>query len=168
MIMLSRHGEVKRAGALSPLPIHLSKYINVPKGEEKLIIRYQIENLGQVRLQTHFASEWNLNMLGGGGNPQAYCTLDAQSQIDNRFDSSGETENLQELRVGNTWLQQEIGFLINLPTTLWHFSIDTVTGSEAGFERTHQGSNFTFLWPIILDSGSTWTVEIIVQGSVLN
>lgn len=164
-ITLSRYGEVKRAGALSPLPIHLSKYISVPSAEEQLIVRYQIENLGLARLETNFATEWNLNLLGGGGNPQAYCILDTHPQTRSRFDRIGESEHIRELHVGNTWLQQDIAFLINQPTTLWQFSIDTVTGSEAGFERTHQGSNFTFLWPILLDSGSTWSVEIVVQGS---
>jgi 4-alpha-glucanotransferase len=165
-IIMSRHGEVKRAGALSPLPIHLSKLIVVPLAEEKLIVRYQIENLGQARLHTNFASEWNMNLLGGGGNPQAYCTLETQPQTHDHFDSTAEADHIQELHVGNTWLRQDIGFFINQPATLWRFSIDTVTGSEAGFERTHQGSNFTFLWPLLIESGDTWTVEIIVQGSI--
>jgi hypothetical protein len=167
-ITLSRHGEIKRAGALRPLPIHLSKLIIVPLAEEKLIIRYQIKNLGQASLHTHFATEWNLNLLGGGGNPQAYCTIEAQPPIHDHFDSIGETEHIQELHVGNTWLQQDIGFFSSQPATLWRFSIDTITGSEAGFERTHQGSNFTFIWPLLLDSGSTWSTEIIVQGSIPN
>ncbi|MGZ3630092.1 MAG: alpha-amylase/4-alpha-glucanotransferase domain-containing protein [Ktedonobacteraceae bacterium] len=49
-------------------------------------------------------------------------------------------------------------------TTLWRFSIDTVTGSEAGFERTHQGSCLTFLWPLLLEPGQHWNVEIHCEG----
>ena len=55
-VTMSRNGEVKRAGALKPLPVHLSKTIVIPWAEEKLIVRYQIENRGQARLQTNFAS----------------------------------------------------------------------------------------------------------------
>ncbi|HEX9132028.1 MAG TPA: alpha-amylase/4-alpha-glucanotransferase domain-containing protein, partial [Ktedonobacteraceae bacterium] len=61
-ITLSRDGYVRRPGALGPLPVHLSKNISLPLGEEKLLVRYVIENRGQTRLQTRFASEWNIHL----------------------------------------------------------------------------------------------------------
>ncbi|GLV56618.1 alpha-amylase [Dictyobacter sp. S3.2.2.5] len=164
-VVLSREGMVKRPGALSPLPVSLTKTIFVPKGEEKLVIRYQVTNRGQARLQSMFATEFNINLLGGGGNPQAYCTVDGQQLESHSFDSSGEVSNVSSIHVGNNWLQQDLGIALSQPANLWRFSIDTVTGSEAGFERTHQGSNFTFLWPLTLDGGESWNVEITALGS---
>ncbi|GCE16927.1 alpha-amylase/4-alpha-glucanotransferase domain-containing protein [Dictyobacter kobayashii] len=163
-VVMSRDGQVKRAGALSPLPVRLTKTLFVPKGEEKLVIRYQIENQGQARLQSTFATELNVNLLGGGGNPQAYCFVDGQQLDSHSFDSTGEVNNVQAMHIGNSWLQQDLGISLNQPATLWHYSIDTVTGSEAGFERTHQGSNFTFLWTLSLDGGESWHVEITALG----
>ncbi len=164
-ITLYRAGQVKRAGALSPVPIALTKTILVPLGEEKLIVRYSIENKGQSRLQTQFGCEWNINLLGGGGNEQAYYSV-ADHTLDNpHFDSTGEVPAVREVHIGNTWLQQDIGFSLNTEATLWRFSIETVTGSEAGFERTHQGSSLTFIWPLLLDAGQTWNTEIICTGS---
>jgi alpha-amylase len=58
-----------------------------------------------------------------------------------------------------------MGFSLNEAATLWRFSVDTVTGSEAGFERTHQGSCMTFVWPLILDAGQRWSVEITCTGT---
>ncbi|QBD82230.1 DUF1926 domain-containing protein [Ktedonosporobacter rubrisoli] len=164
-VSLTRDGQVQRPGALAPLPVRLNKILIVPCGEEKLVIRYTIENKGQARLQTHFASEWNLHLLGGGKNEQAYYQVKDQQLEDSHFDSSGEVLQVSEFQVGNTWLQQNMAFILSEPATLWRFSIETITGSEAGFERTHQGSCCTLIWPLTLEAGQSWNIEITCRGS---
>jgi alpha-amylase len=123
-----------------------------------------IENKSLTRLQTVFACEWNMNLLGGGGNPQAYCRVAGQRLEESPFESVGEVADVYDLSIGNTWLGQEINFALSEPATLWHFSIDAVTGSEAGFERTHQGSCFVLQWPLLLEASQNWGVEIIIHG----
>ena len=86
-------------------------------------------------------------------------------QLENEhFDSTGEVAQVSSFTIGNSWLQQDITFTLSEATTLWRFSIDTVTGSEAGFERTHQGSCLTLLWPLLLEPGQRWSVEILCDG----
>lgn len=164
-ITLSREGQVRRAGALNPLPVRLTKTLFMPLGEERLMIRYAIENKGQSRLQTRFATEWNFNLLGGGGNDQAYYRVGGRTLDNEHFDSTGEVAEVREVHIGNTWLQQDMEFSLSEVATLWRFSVETVTGSEAGFERTHQGSCLTFVWPLLLDARQTWNVEIVCTGS---
>jgi 4-alpha-glucanotransferase len=164
-VTLTRDGQVQRPGALSPLPVHLRKILFIPKGEEKLFVRYSIENKGQARLHTYFASEWNFNLLGGGGNEQAYYRVQDVELENSHFDSTGEVPQVRAFSIGNTWLEQDMSFELSAEATLWRFSIETVTGSEAGFERTHQGSCATLIWPLILDAGQTWDVEIACSGS---
>jgi alpha-amylase len=163
-VSLWRDGVVKRPGALSSIPVHLTKSIFVPLGEERLVVRYTIENKSAVRLQTQFASEWNFNLLGGGHNPQAYYRVMGQDTETVYFDSTDEHMDVSEFHIGNTYLQQDMGFQFSKKATLWRFSIETVTGSEAGFERTHQGSCATLIWPLLLQTGETWGVEIIATG----
>src|SRR5262249_50936278 len=139
-VKLWRSGLVKRLGALSPIPVCLTKTLFVPLEEEKLLVRYTIENKGTATLATQFACEWNFNLLGGGHNPQAYYRITEPRPATGYFDGVGEHTNVSEFHIGNTYLQQNIGFQLSAKATLWHFSIETVTGSEAGFERTHQGS----------------------------
>ncbi len=105
-----------------------------------------------------------MNLLGGRGNPQAYYQVAGQQLENSHFDSTGEVANAYEFSIGNTWLRQEISFTLSEPATLWRFSIDAVTGSEAGFERTHQGSCFILLWPLLLEAGQNWSAEIIIHG----
>jgi alpha-amylase len=163
-VTMTRQGQVRRAGALRPLPAQLTKTLFLPVGEEKLIVRYTIMNQGQTRLQTQFASEWNVNLLGGGGNDQAYYHVKGQNLENERFDSTGEVIQVSAFHIGNIWLQQNVEFALSKNATLWRFSIETVTGSEAGFERNHQGSCFALLWPLVLDAGETWSVEIRCTG----
>ena len=164
-VTLSRSDVVKRAGALSPLPVSLVKTLFLPIGKEQLVVRYTIENKGQSRLQTMFATEWNFNLLGGGGNDQAYYHIEGQTLDNSHFDSTGTVLEVRNVHVGNIWLQQDMGFSLSEAATLWRFSVDTVTGSEAGFERTHQGSCMTFVWPLVLDAGQSWRVEITCTGT---
>src|SRR5439155_7855086 len=64
-VTMIRDGLVKRPGAWQPLAVRMAKTLFIPFGEEKLIVRYTISNKGQSRLQTRFASEWNIHLLGG-------------------------------------------------------------------------------------------------------
>jgi hypothetical protein len=163
-VTLSRFGHVRRPGALGPLAVYLSKTLFVPFGEEKVVVRYVIENRGQTRLQTRFASEWNMHLLGGGGNDQAYYRVEGLELDNERFDGTGEVTQVRSFHIGNSWIQQDMGFSLSEAATLWRFSIETVTGSEAGFERTHQGSCLTLLWPLVLEADERWSVEIRCEG----
>jgi 4-alpha-glucanotransferase len=163
-VMLSRDGHVRRPGALGPLQVFLSKTLFVPVGEEKLVVEYSIENRGQTLLQTRFACEWNINFLGGGGNDQAYYHVEGQELYNEHFDSTGEVAEVNSFNIGNSWIQQDMAFNLSEAAALWRFSIETVTGSEAGFERIHQGSCLTLLWPLLLEAGQSWSVEIHCEG----
>lgn len=164
-VTMTRNGQVRRPGALSPLPVQVKKTLFIPAGEEKLFVYYSIENKGQARLHSNFASEWNFNLLGGGRNEQAYYSIQNQQLPNSHFDSTGEVSPVQSFHIGNSWLQQDMRFELSSEATLWRFSIETITGSEAGFERTHQGSCATLIWPLLLEAGQTWNVEIVCTGS---
>jgi alpha-amylase len=163
-VALSRDGFVRRPGALASVPVRVSKILFLPKGEEKLVVRYAIENRGETRLQTRFACEWNIHLLGGGSNDQAYYYIPGHLLDDAHFDSTGEVAQVNDLHIGNRWIQQDLGFSLSEPATLWRYSIETVTGSEAGFERNHQGSCLALVWPLELEASQTWSVEITCTG----
>lgn len=164
-VTLERAGHVLRPGALAPQDIQVSKTLFVPYGREELMIRYTIQNVSESRLQTRFACEWNIHLLGGGRNEQAYYRIRGEHLENDSFDSTGETTNVESLHIGNTWIQQDMEFALSEPATLWRYSIETVTGSEGGFERNHQGSCLMLVWPLLLDAGQSWQVEITCTGS---
>jgi hypothetical protein len=160
-----RAGQIQRPGALPPQAIRVLKTLFVPNGREELIVRYTIQNESETLLQTSFACEWNFHLLGGGGNDQAYYRVPRHDLGNSHFDSTGEVKSVKNFHIGNIWLQQDLEFSLSEPATLWRYSIETVTGSEAGFERNHQGSCLTLIWPLLLDVGQSWQVEIACTGS---
>lgn len=164
-VTLRRAGHIRRYGALPPQTVIIAKTLFIPSGQERLWVRYFIQNSSQVALHTCFACEWNLHLLGGGGNDQAYYRIQGQEHVDAHFDSTGEVEGVERFHLGNTWVQQDLEFALSQPAKLWRYSIETVTGSEAGFERNHQGSCLALLWPLVLEPGENWQVEIACSGS---
>lgn len=162
---LERAGQMRRPGALQPQDVLVRKTLFVPYGLEELMIRYTIQNRSESRLQTRFACEWNIHLLGGGGNDQAYYRVQSHAPVNSHFDSTGEIADVKNIHFGNTWLQQDMEFALSEPATLWRYSIETVTGSEGGFERNHQGSCLTLVWPLLLEPGQNWQVEIACTGS---
>lgn len=163
-VTLSREGVIRRPGALGPQDVLLSKTIFLSFSEENLIVDYTILNRSQAFLQTRFACEWNFNFLGGGSNDQAYYHVAGQELENEHFDSTGESTQVSRFSIGNAWIQQDLSFTLSAEAALWRYSIDTVTGSEAGFERTHQGSCLTLVWPMLLEPGQSWSVEIRCEG----
>ena len=163
-VTCERAGRVLRPGALAPQSVLVNKTLFVPNGREELMIRYTIQNRSESRLQTRFACEWNFHLLGGG-NDQAYYHVQGHHLENDHFDSTGEVEHVETFHIGNRWLQQDLEFALSEPAALWRYSIETVTGSEAGFERNHQGGCLMLLWPLLLEAGQSWEVEIACTGS---
>jgi len=42
----------------------------------------------------------------------------------------------------------------------WQFPIETISNSEAGFERVYQGTSVTCHWPLMLEPGATWQLAL--------
>ena len=118
---------------------------------------------GDAPLAANFGSEWNINLLGGGHNPSAYYRVVGQELEDAALDSTGEVTGVSELAVGNSWLDIEMALSTSRPAVFWRFPLETVSGSEAGFERVYQGSSILLQWPVDLPPGES--TEIWLEWS---
>jgi hypothetical protein len=122
-----------------------------------------LHNRSSAPLSIRLGVEWALTMLGGGGNPAAFHEIGGTRAA---HDSSGTATGVEHLAAGNT----DIG--ITLSTTLspagdaWWSPIETVSNSEAGFERIYQGSCVLVSWPVELEPGGRFTVSIENQVSM--
>lgn len=96
--------------------------------------------------------EWNINLLGGGANPAAYYRVDDGQET--RHDSAGSAPADSYLQFGNTFEGIELSILMSDPESESHwFPVETVSNSEAGFERVYQGSCLTQRWPLKMTAG---------------
>jgi alpha-amylase len=96
-------------------------------------------------------------MLGGGGNPAAYYLLDGERLP---HDTAGSRAAVSFLRSGNDYIGLDVATRVVPPAEAWISSIDTVSNSEAGFERVYQGSALVFAWSLALAPGASMTVRV--------
>jgi alpha-amylase len=116
-----------------------------------------VQNRGAGPLETTLALEWATTMLGGGGNPAAYYVLDGERVP---HDSAGSRASLGSLRSGNEYVGLDVTTRVEPAAETWISPIDTVSNSEAGFERVYQGSSLVFSWPLVLAPGASTTVRV--------
>ena len=81
--------------------------------------------------------EWNLNLSGGGANPDAYYRW-ADQEV--RHDAAGSLKAGVDLEFGNRYEGVDIAVAPEPAAAQEWFPVETVSNSEAGFERVYQGS----------------------------
>jgi hypothetical protein len=96
-------------------------------------------------------------MLGGGGNPSAWWDV-AEGRTGH--DVSGEASGVTGLAQGNDYIGIELGTDVSPAADAWWAPIDTISNSEAGFERVYQGSALLVSWPVSLEPGARCDVRI--------
>lgn len=98
--------------------------------------------------------EWSTTMLGGGGNPAAWW--DAGSGRVGH-DTAGEAGGITTMAQGNDHIGIALRTALDDPADAWWAPIETVSNSEAGFERVYQGSGLLLSWPLRLAPGERWS-----------
>ena len=153
-VRLARDGEVRPRGG-DPRPLRVEKTFRF-SGERlapQVELELRVTNRSAARIETTLAVEWALNLLGGGGNPDAYYRSGATRTP---HDGSGAAEGIEAIGFGNDWLGIDAEATVAPPAGAWWQPIETISNSEAGFERVYQGSALVFRWPLRLDPGEAF------------
>jgi hypothetical protein len=146
--------------------LSISKRITVAGDRSAPILTLELEVTADGRpMDGELVLEWNLNLMGGGGNPAAYYRW---GDKETRHDASGALiASEPELSFGNTYVGVDIAVAPQPPAAREWYPVETVSNSEAGFERVYQGSCLTFRWPLALADGelATFRVKFVVASS---
>ncbi len=158
-----RHGNaaavcLERVGNVGGLGVRLRKEISLRKKEPTVTIRYDILNLSADELNTSFGSEFNFSLLAGNAHDRYYDIPD--HTLDRRnLASFGETNNVSRVSLVDEWLKLRLSLSFGEPAVLWRSPVETVSQSEAGYERVYQSSMVMPVWRISLQPGTSWTLE---------
>lgn len=140
--------------------LSVTKSIAVAGGRRDGSLSLSVE-MGSVRnFEGVLEIEWNINLTGGGGNPQAYYRWGSEEA---RHDTAGAVAAGTHLSMGNEYEGVDIAAEPEPPAEQEWYSVDTVSNSEAGFERMHQGSCLTQRWPLVLAAGESKTFSTIMR-----
>ncbi|HIE16880.1 MAG TPA: DUF1926 domain-containing protein [Dehalococcoidia bacterium] len=128
-------------------------------------ISYRLKNISSSVAEALFGSEWNINLLGGGRNEQAYYRIPGLSLDDHHLDSQGELNGVNKVVLGNRQVAVELELTIEPRVKLWRFPVESVSNSEGGIEKLYQASCLVVLLPLKLSPGDvarldlTWRVR---------
>jgi alpha-amylase len=122
-----------------------------------LALTVVVENRSDRPLATRFGIEWNLTMLGGGGNPAAWYEVAGERT---RHDQPGAVAGLTSIGQGNDYIGIALETAVEPAADAWWAPIDTISNSENGFERVYQGSALLLSWPLELGPGERRTFRV--------
>jgi 4-alpha-glucanotransferase len=160
--------EFERSGALwmdgQKHRVRVKKTFRYTVLSDAFTVDYSVENLENSPIDLHFGVELALGGMAGDA-PDRYYTIDGLPMEGARLRSAAEHGAVLEFGAVDGWMNVEVGFKLGRPAGLWRFPIETVSLSEAGFERLYQGSVMIPHWRFMLaPSGSkgagSWSVSI--------
>ncbi|MBU6255836.1 MAG: DUF1926 domain-containing protein [Chloroflexi bacterium] len=121
-----------------------------------ITVETTLAHLGGPSLSTVLDEEWNLMLLGGGGNPAAHWTV---AGVRTAHDRSGEAPAGAPLHSGNDYLGIALSTTTEPHASAAWSPIETISNSEGGFERVYQGSSLHLLHNLELTPNGSFTVR---------
>jgi alpha-amylase len=150
-VALVREGTVTVAGR--PLLLRVEKEVAVSSRAPELTVSYRVHNPGRERLAVRFGIE------------TVWAVTDPASQIhiDERSVPARELTMAPQARVVSftDWGWPAAVSLRLPPGEVWLHPLETVSNSEAGFERLFQGVVCLSLWDVTLQAQESW--EAVLQ-----
>jgi alpha-amylase len=120
--------------------------------------RYRLERAGAGPLQGRWATQWNLALTAGEA-PDRYLTLPGRPTLG----SSGRTGDVSTVTLVDEWAGVEARLAWSAGAELAWGPVQTVSVSEGGYERIHQGTALLLAWPVEGD-GAELTVSLTVRS----
>jgi 4-alpha-glucanotransferase len=142
------------------------KQVRAERSHSALEVTYRFTNESQEPLGLRFAPEWTFNLLAGDAHDR-YYSIRGQKLEDPVMRSTGEVLGEQELDLIDEYLKLRIALNFPEASGVWRFPIETVSLSEAGFERVYQGSIIWPLYDLVLQPSETAERKLRVNFQLL-
>jgi hypothetical protein len=152
---------MERDGNVAGLGVRLRKELSLKRAASGVRIRYQLTNTSGEELHTSFGSEFNFSLLAGNADDR-YYDMPGHTLEKKNLASIGETNNVEQVSLVDAWLKLRLTLEFSRSATFWRAPIETVSQSEAGFERVFQSSMVMPIWRISLPPGKSWETDIRV------
>ncbi len=140
VLRFEREGRVL---AGSEVPVRVAKTFEFKEGSHTILCSYKLENLSGAGAQVDFGVELNFGLLAGDAHDR-YYKINGSKPADPRLRSVGSVDGVRNVSLVDEWQRLKAAVEIDRPLTLWRFPIETVSLSEAGFERVYQSSVLFF------------------------
>jgi len=149
---------IRSKGQLNGTALTLEK--NLALHHDTLTITVRISNNGTQSLNGYYGLEFNFGLLGGN-SPDRYYLLNDQSA--GPLNTQGADTVVQSLSLVNEWDKFKIHLAFEPKCHLWRAPLETVSMSEAGFERVYQASSVLPHWLLNLAAGQGFTAVTVLR-----
>jgi alpha-amylase len=144
--------------------VEVRKTISFEPAKSRLQIDYSVCNLSSQAVNLWFGMEFLFALLAGNTDDRFY-TFSGKKPERPQLGSVGIVENARQVGLTEGWLNVKINLHIDKAATIWRFPIETISQSEAGFERVYQSSIVFPNWQLQLDENESWQNHLTLQVS---
>ncbi len=137
------------------LPLALQKSVVAMADDPAVTVTYRLRWEGEEPLEGRWAVQWNL-ALSAGDAPGRYYRVAGRPSLGSR----GRAPSVHGLAMVDEWLGCELALRWGSPADVGWAPVETVSLSEAGFERIYQGSALLCAWPVRLLPGQAWETSL--------
>ena len=132
-VSLTREGHIWVKDSF--LPLTLTKDVLISSDDSSIRIDYSFQNKSFIDYPIWFGTEFNFSLFERENKGKYFEYPNGRRSY---FGDLHEELDIDEFTIYDTVLGFKMAFIFDIPITLWHYPIDTVSQSEAGFERTFQ------------------------------
>ncbi|HEV8457017.1 MAG TPA: alpha-amylase/4-alpha-glucanotransferase domain-containing protein [Methylomirabilota bacterium] len=140
------------------VPLQITKTVAVGATDAAFEVSYGLSWRGREALVGRWATEFNLALTAGAAAGRYFRLPDRPS-----LGSRGRLELARELVMVDEWVGCELALDLSQAGEIAWAPVETVSLSEAGFERIYQGSALLLSWPVRLEPGETWGATVRVS-----
>ncbi len=141
------------------LPLQVKKVVTVKAKSDLVDMAYTLKNTSDKSISLWFGVEFATALMAGNA-PDRYYKVPGVELDDAKLASKGVIENINEISLYDEWLKVRASFEVSKKADFWRLPIETISMSEAGFERVYQASVIMPNWKINLEPGEQWKVNI--------
>lgn len=154
-LWFERQGHVWHEGMFEPLTIR--KTLHIDNDSADIRADYELINTSGKSLTLQFAIEFNYGLQAGHAEDRYYY-LHGGKPDDPYLDSRGIIPAASEIGLKDEYMKIDIHLQTDQTAHIWRVPVETISLSEAGFERVYQSSSVLLKWNIKLDE--TWSVRV--------
>jgi len=139
--------------------LFLQKKIGISGTSALCNFDYLLVNKGSAEIQTRFGIEFNFGLQAGHAHDRYYT--DGKNRLEESWlDSTGSLPEKSEIGLRDEYMNLDIRLSCTRPAEIWRVPVQTISLSEAGFERVYQSSCVIFLWNLVLAPGDSWELRL--------
>lgn len=152
------------SGRIWNLPVKLCKEVVLT--QSGLRFKIVIKNTAEHPMHGYYGNEFNFGLLGGN-SPDRYYELNGDKTTRCALNTHAEDDQVSRITLADEWDKFAVTMNFGSPVRLWRAPVETISMSEAGFERVYQASTVVPLWPFNLKPGETLDLVFDLEINVL-